>query len=126
MGISFEGISGAILMSLIAFSIVFLVCGGLILLMMALKHFANSLEAAGRDKSEPAAAVAEKTALTAHNTPLSQVPEELDSEIVAVITAAIAASCGATAKIVNIAPTPQRSAGTTWRTTGRLQNCEGF
>ncbi len=126
MGIAFEGISGAILMSLISFSIVFLVCGGLILVMTALKHFANSLERAGKNKSEVAATVAEKAALATRETSLPSTPEEMDCEIVAIITAAIVASCGTASKIVSIAPTAQRYGATTWSTTGRLENCEGF
>ena len=126
MGITFEGIPGAILMSLISFSIVFLVCGGLILVMTALKHFAGTLEGAGKKTPEPTPAETTKFTAAAHASPLPSTSEDLDSEVVAVIMAAVAASCGATAKIVSIVPTPQLNAGTTWRTTGRLQNCEGF
>jgi hypothetical protein len=54
-----------------------------------------------------------------------------ENEIIAVISATIAAMCGESARVVAIAPAssagPRRgSQGTVWRVSGRLQNLEGF
>ena len=125
----FVGFSGGLLMSIISFSIVFLVCIGLMLMMMALKHFAKAMEKKEQAKEEAAAAPQPGVA-AAPSVPVQAIAAEDEGELVAVITAAIVASCGAGAKILSISPTPARAAslsGATgaWRMTGRLQNFEG-
>ena len=123
----FTGFSGGTLMSLIAFSIVFLVCIGLMLMMMALKHFAAYIDKANAAKeAKAAAAVAAPAVPPAPTTRVNAVAAEDEEEIVAVITAAILASCGAGAKILSIKPAAPRAGASAWRMTGILQNTEGL
>ncbi|MDL2263278.1 OadG family protein [Synergistaceae bacterium OttesenSCG-928-I11] len=123
----FTGFFGGTLMSLIAFSIVFLVCIGLMLMMMALKHFSAYVDKANAAKeAKAAAAVAAPAAAPTPPARVSAVAAEDEDEIVAVITAAIVASCGAGAKIRSIKPVAPRAAASAWRMTGILQNTEGL
>ena len=122
----FVGFSGGLFMSIISFSIVFLVCIGLMLMMMALKSFATAMEK--KNQAQEEAAVAQTSASPATpSAPVQVVAAGDEGELVAVITAAIVASCGAGAKILSISPTQARAASASgaWRMTGRLQNFEG-
>ena len=121
----FSGISGGAWMSVIAFSIVFLVCIGLMGLMMGLKHFANAINKFNESRATPGAKSAPAAGSPAPAL-VATAPDMGEEEIVAVITAAIAASCGAGARITSITPAPARTPSSAWRMTGRLQNCEGF
>lgn len=118
----FVGISGGVLMSIIAFSIVFIVIAGLMLLMMGLKCFVSSIDKASAARSAPASAPAAPVVSPAVQ---AQGAEDSD-ELLAVISAAIVAACGSSARVVRFAPAPPRTPGTPWRMTGRLQNSEGF
>jgi Na+-transporting methylmalonyl-CoA/oxaloacetate decarboxylase gamma subunit len=124
----FTGFSGGILMSVIAFSIVFLVCIGLMLMMMALKHISAAVGRANAEKecktAPPAAAVPAAAAVPTASAVTAEDDDE--EEIVAVIMAAISASCGASAKITSIRPAQPRAASSAWRMTGILQNAEGL
>ena len=120
----FTGFAGGTLMSLIAFSIVFLVCIGLMLMMMALKHISAAIDKAAEEKEAKAAAAVASPAAPAAR--VSAVAAEDEGEIVAVITAAIVASCGAGAKILSIKPAAPRVGASAWRMTGILQNTEGL
>lgn len=120
----FVGLTGGLLMSMIAFSIVFLVIVGLMLMMMALKKFAGAVEAREAAKTAPAAQA--PAAAAAAKPAASVVASEDDGELVAVITAAIAAICGAGARVVSFRPAPPRASASIWSMTGRLQNTEGF
>ena len=127
---NFSSISGGVLMCIIAFSIVFLVCGGLMFLMIALKHVVTLLE--GKDAPHHEAQKL-KTALVAK---LSQDAGGTsssageDEEIVAVITAAIAAARWPDVNIVSIRPSDQVIARpplqSLWRLSGRLRNHDGL
>ena len=92
----FVGISGGILMSIIAFSIVFIVIAGLMLLMMGLKCFVSSIDKASAARSAPVSAPAAPVASPAVQ---AQGAEDSD-ELLAVISAAIAAACGSSARVV--------------------------
>lgn len=116
----FIGLKGGLLMSVISFSIVFLVCIGLMLMMVALKHFTAAIERrknaeneeprdAGRAPASPASVV------------VSAVPGE-EEELVAVITAAVMASCGERTRILSISPAPPRAVHSAWRIAGRIEN----
>jgi Na+-transporting methylmalonyl-CoA/oxaloacetate decarboxylase gamma subunit len=120
------GIEGGLLMSVIAFSIVFLVIAALMLLMMALKFFSGG-SGGSADNSAPqkAAQPAAAPASTApHGT--SRIVAQDDGELTAVITAAIAASLGRTVTVARFAPAAERARTSAWRVTGRLDNMEGF
>lgn len=130
MGVSnissyFTGMWGGFVMSVIAFSIVFVVTAGLMLLMMTLKHFAATLDSnAEKKKNEQQPTPPAASAPTQPAAASSRAPG--DDELIAVITAAIAATCGAGARIMSFAPAAPRSQGSVWKMTGRLQNSEGF
>lgn len=118
----FVGIKGGLLMSIIAFCIVFIVCAGLMAMMYALKAFAGGSETPKANTSVPAAPAAP----AAQSSGAAVQATSDDGELLAVISAAIAAACGAGARVVSFAPAAPRAQGSAWRMTGRLQNSEGF
>jgi hypothetical protein len=113
-------------MSLIAFSIVFLVTGGLMLLMMALKVFSGGPEEPAAGNAPPK--TAQSAAAPANETPrgTSLASSQDDGELTAVITAAVAASLGRTVTVASFAPAAAIERASAWRVTGRLDNMEGF
>ena len=119
----FEGLSGAAYVSLVAFSIVFIVLLGLTLVIFAMRLFAaderpksdGGAPAPRRPQSAPAASAA--PAVRA---------EGAQARVVAAITAAILAATGGMGRVVSIAPETvdavQRGARWTraWRASGVL------
>ena len=102
---SFEGIGGAIALSLIAFSIVFLVLAGLTLLIYAMRvitKLAGKSEAPAASAKPKAAAPAPVAAPVAPAA--SAASQCADDELVAVITAAIAAEIGSMVAVKSIVP----------------------
>jgi len=119
----FVGPVGGLIMSLIAFSIVFIIITGLMFMMMALKHFCKAIESVGGSKetvqkpSAPASSAAKAVAAA---------PDD-SAELLAVISAAIAAMCGSSARVVGFAPANIKTPIlTNWKFVGRMQNIEGF
>lgn len=108
-------------MSFIAFSIVFIVIVGLMLLMMALEYFCDAIDKVGKKK--PAGAPAAKAPAPAK--PAAAVAQSDDGELLAVITAAVVAACGSAARVVSFRPV-QAPVPTSWKTLGRLRNSEGL
>ena len=100
----FVGISGGILMSIIAFSIVFIVIAGLMLLMMGLKCFVSSIDKASAARSAPVSAPDAPVASPAVQ---AQGAEDSD-ELLAVISAAIAAACGSSTRVVRFVQSSSR------------------
>ena len=127
---NFAGIPGGVLMSIIAFSIVFIVIAGLILLMYGLKALAAAIDSAGSSAAAPAESTQVKAAVpavvSAQPAPAVMAAASDDDELIAVLTAAVMAVCGTVARVVSFREAPRASASTVWKTTGRLQNCEGF
>lgn len=122
----FVGLTGGLLMSMIAFSIVFIVILGLMGMMMALKVFAGAVDNAQKAKEASVAAPAATPRPTAVAAPAASAVVATDEdEVLAAISAAIAVVCGARARVVSFAQVPVASGGA-WRMTGRLQNSEGF
>ena len=119
----FTGVGGGLVMSMIAFSIVFIVIMGLMFTMMAMKHVCKAIDGC---KKAPASAPA---APSAPSTPVAKAvaapASEDDGELMAVISAAIAAMCGSAARVVSFAPV-KAPAGSSWKVIGRVQNAEGF
>ena len=118
----FTGVGGGLVMSLIAFSIVFIVIMGLMFIMMGLKHVCNAIDgkkASSGVSTAPAAPASPAAKMSA------AVSAEDDGVLLAVISAAVAAMCGSAAKVVSFAPVkaPARSS---WRFLGKIQNAEGF
>ncbi len=125
----FVGLPGGLLMSAIAFSIVVIVITGLMLMMFGLKGLAAVIHGSSRGSAEAPAEskpVAVQSTAPAPAAPVAAVAAEDDGELVAVITAAIMAACGTTARVISFKEAPRAPRSTAWRTSGRLQNCEGF
>ena len=119
----FTGVGGGLVMSMIAFSIVFIVITGLMFIMMSMKHICNAIDgckkapgAAPAATSAPASTAAKAVAVSA---------AEDDGVLLAVISAAISAMCGSAARVVSFAPV-KAPAGSGWKFVGRIQNTEGF
>lgn len=119
----FTGVGGGLVMSLIAFSIVFIVIMGLMFIMMGMKHVCKAIDgcnkapvSASAAPSAPASPAAKAVAVPAAGD---------DGELLAVISAAIAAMCGSAARVVSFAPA-KAPAGSSWKFIGRIQNAEGF
>ncbi len=118
----FTGVSGGLVMSLIAFSIVFIVIMGLMFIMMGMKHVCRAIDGCKKAPAAPTAPSAQASpAAKAVATPAA----EDDGELLAVISAAIAAMCGSAARVVSFAPV-KAPAGSSWKFIGRIQNTEGF
>lgn len=128
----FTGVGGGLVMSMIAFSIVFIVIVGLMLVMMGMKYICKAIDSAGK-KETPATnaqakAPAAQAVVPAPAPKATAAAAEDDGELLAVISAAIMAACGSTAKVVSFAPAGgvRIPAATSWKSVGRLQNLEGF
>jgi Na+-transporting methylmalonyl-CoA/oxaloacetate decarboxylase gamma subunit len=120
-------------MSVIAFSIVFLVIAGLMVMMMLLKHVARAVEGTGAKPSAPAAVSAPAGETRPAQNIAAAVPvsygEQDDGELVAVLAAAITASTGTAAAVLSFAPVvPQfaRQASSVWKMAGILDNSRGL
>lgn len=124
MSSHFTGITGGMLMSIISFSIVFIVCFGLMLLMIGLDRAARAIEKVAEQK-EANDAQAVQTASFAGVAVAAPVEED-EREIIAVITAAITAAHGGSARIISVTPTQHETYVSQWRLTGIIQNGEGL
>ena len=114
----FVGVPGGLIMSFIAFSIVFIVIVGLMLVMMGMKHICAAID--NMNKPKPAAPVQSSPAPA----PAAAVSAD-DDELLAGISAAIMAASGSTARVVAFSPV-KAPASSAWKNVGRLQNTEGY
>ena len=125
----FVGVPGGLIMSFIAFSIVFIVIIGLMLVMMGMKHVCGAID--GMHKPKPSAPAAPAPAPASAKAPVqaqaaAPAPAAAaDDELLAVITAVIAAACGPTARVISYSPV-KAPAASAWKSVGRLQNTEGL
>ena len=114
-----------LLMAIVAVSLVFLVIIGVSVTAIMKKMCAVQERPSGHD-DPPAAAQPVPLPVV----PAASVPSDDEDEIVAVITAAVAAVCGGSAGVASITPSSGSacgcSSGNMWRITGRIQNFEGF
>ncbi|MDR3076733.1 MAG: OadG family protein [Synergistaceae bacterium] len=126
----FVGASGGLLMSVIAFSIVFLVIIGLMLVMMGLKHFVTMINSG--DASAPKqTAPARQPEAPVSQTAAAVSAEPGDEELVAVITAAITAATGTAARVLSFSPATAADIRTgrptsAWRMAAILSNSRGM
>lgn len=123
---SFEGIGGALALSVIAFSVVFLVLAGLTLVIFAMRYVTRFASKAGTAKTA-AAPVKAKTAAPAA-APVAAPAAADDDELIAVIAAAIAAQSGAAVAIKNIVPAGTHLIGEGvdgWIACGRIEALQG-
>ena len=127
----FVGVPGGLIMSFIAFSIVFIVIIGLMLVMMGMKHVCGAIDGMHKPQQSapaapaPAAPAAPVQAQAAAPAAQPAPAAAADDELLAVITAAIAAACGPTARVVSYRPA-KVPASSAWKNVGRLQNTEGL
>lgn len=127
----FVGVPGGLIMSFIAFSIVFIVIIGLMLVMMGMKHVCGAIDGMHKPQQSapaapaPAAPAAPVQAQAAAPAVQPAPAAAADDELLAVITAAIAAACGPTARVISYSPV-KVPASSAWKNVGRLQNTEGL
>ena len=127
----FSGVPGGLIMSFIAFSIVFIVIIGLMLVMMGMKHVCGAIDGMHKPQQSapaapaPAAPAAPVQAQAAAPAAQPAPAAAADDELLAVITAAIAAACGPTARVISYSPV-KVPASSAWKNVGRLQNTEGL
>ena len=119
----FVGVPGGLIMSFIAFSIVFIVIVGLMLVMMGMKHVCAAIDNMSKPKPATTAQPSPAPAAPAPAAPAAAVSAD-DDELLAVISAAIMAACGSTARVVAFSPV-KAPASSAWKNVGRLQNTEG-
>lgn len=119
----FVGPVGGLVMSMIAFSIVFIVIVGLMLMMMSLKHFCAAID--GGKKATASAPAAQSKPTAPASMAVAAPSAEDDGVLLAVISAAISAMCGSAARVVSFAPA-KAPAGSSWKLMGKIQNIEGF
>lgn len=127
----FVGVPGGLIMSFIAFSIVFIVIIGLMLVMMGMKHVCGAIDGMHKPQQSapaapaPAAPAAPVQAQAAAPAAQPAPAAAADDELLAVITAVIAAACGPTARVISYSPV-KVPASSAWKNVGRLQNTEGL
>ena len=115
----FVGTGGSITLSLIAFSIVFLVLMALMGIIFANRYLAERLDQRNRDK-----AAAKGTADGASDRMAAAVSLADDGDLVAAITGALAATLGRPVVVTGIRPV--RRSGSLWKTLARSQHIEGL
>lgn len=120
----FTGVGGAVVLALIAFSVVFMVLAGLSLIIGGLQHFTGAIEGMAKKKAAAPAPAAKPAAPVAKAVPAAGESKE---QLVAVITAAIAAAAGPGMRITGIRPilNVRKDYTRGWKTHGRLDNLEG-
>ncbi len=137
---SFEGMGGATALSLIAFSIVFLVLASLTLVIFAMRYITKMAGHAAEEPApvakkapapapKPAPTPAPAPAPAPKPAPVAVAPASADEELVAVIAAAIAAHTGAMMAVTSVAPVaaPRGFApvADAWVATGRIEGLQG-
>lgn len=116
-------------MSMIAFSIVFLVIVGLMLMMIAIKYLAAVIEGGKGNGNKAGVSASQAPSAPASPSAPAQavaVQSEDDGELLAVISAAIAAVCGNAARVIAFSPVVKAPAVTSWKFVARMSNTEGF
>lgn len=121
----FVGIKGGLVMSMIAFSIVFIVIIGLMLIMIAMKHISAAVEGAGKG-SGGGGKTAAPVQPAAQPQPAKAAAARDDGELLAVISAAIAAVCGSAARVVSFGPIVKAPAANGWKLAARMRGAESF
>lgn len=118
----FVGVKGGLVMSLIAFSIVFIVIMGLMFMMMGMRHVSEAIDGTKKiKKTVKKSEIKDSSALLAQPTAATADKEEL----VVVITAAITAMCGKSVRILSFAPIKEPKASA-WRIMNRVSNIQNF
>ncbi|WP_300523030.1 OadG family protein [Aminiphilus sp.] len=124
----FVGAGGAVILALIAFSIVFLVLIGLSFIIVGNKCLSEVVDNRKKQRSTPAASKpAVPTVSQAVSAGVSQSADE--ENLIAVLTAAVAATLGSAVTVTNVRPvfavSRQAGSGNGWRALARTCNLEG-
>ena len=121
---AFEGVSGSIIVSVTAFTIVFAVLAGLTAVIYAIKFFSG----APSDSGKGAPSAAPFSAAPAPSAPAASAasrPEGDRAKVVAAVTAAILAATGGRGRVLSVAPEgsggPSSRWTRTWRTAGLIE-----
>jgi len=124
-----EGVGGALTMSIIAFSVVFLVLGGLSGIIYGIKYMATALERkkGGGSGTAPAPAA---PAPAVHAAPVAAAGTD-KGRLLAVISAAVAAVEGPGARITSVRPSGGAAAlaprgGLEWKRVGIIETLGGL
>jgi len=125
-----QGTSGALALSMIAFSVVFLVLIGLTLIIFAVRFIA-ALGTKGHTDNRGGPSV--KTTPKAPSAPVAQKAVKMaggDEEVVAAIAAALAASCGGVVTSIRrtapVGAARLRPTAKAWKLAGRMDLSEGL
>ena len=124
-----EGVSGALTMSLIAFTVVFLVLGGLSGIIYAIKYMAAGLDRKkGGGTPAPAAPSMSAPAAAPAAPSLSPAAGADRNRLLAVLTAAVAATEGRPVRIASVRPLAAAAptGGHEWRRMGILEGLGGL
>lgn len=115
---AFEGVSGSVIVSITAFTIVFIVLLGLTAVIYAIKIFAGENSASnGKASAVPAPAPSQAPAPVSV---VSATPSGCEStRVVAAITAAILAATGGRGRVLSVVPEEARGPGSRWTRTWR-------
>ena len=123
-----EGVGGALTMSIIAFSVVFLVLLSLMLLLVGVKHLASFVDAAKANRQAPPGATKAKAPAAAPAAaPAVKAPGD-QGQLIAVLTAAIASSGLDGFRITAVRPSTAVAGHLTsgWKRLSRQDNLEGW
>ena len=129
----FQGIPGGVVMSLIAFSIVFIALTGLCLMIYGVKYIAAAVDASSKAKNNAKAAKSDAPKGTqvvhavAATAPAAAVTAGEDENLLAVIGAVLASTLGGGFAVKSVRPLvlPSRLGGI-WKGASRIESLEGF
>ena len=130
----FVGLGGGVLLSVIAFSIVFIAPSGLCLIIYGVKYVAAAADASSRTKGNEKAAKADAPKGTpvmhavSAQAPAAAVASGEDENLLAVIGAVIASTMGGGFAVRSVRPVSAApsSLGGMWKGSGRIEAMEGF
>lgn len=120
---AFEGASGAISLSLIAFSIVFMVLLGLTAIIYGIRFVVEFRSSSSKPK--PVTVPVKKSVSTSNSRPSASSASGLSDEIVAAITGALVAKMGGGFRILSVTPTTEGYVDG-WTSWGRFEGLEGL
>lgn len=118
----FEGAGGAISLSIIAFSIVFMVLMGLTAIIYGIRFVVEAK--LGSSAPKPSTAVTKKNPATPVTQPVSS-NSGVSDEIVAAITGALVAKLGRGFRILSVKPQTEGTSDS-WTSWGRFEGLEGL
>ena len=130
----FNGLAGGAILSVIAFSVVFLALGGLCLIIYGVKYLAAAVDSTARAKGNAKAAKADAPKGTpvapavSVQAPAAAVAAGEDENLLAVIGAVIASTMGGGFAVRSVRPVgaAPSSLGGMWKGSARFETMEGF